>query len=439
MDFGPEALWSCLRRFDAPAAYRVAFSGGPDSTALLCALVALGDRVPSPVNAIHVDHRIHPGSTRWATHCQAVCTRLGVPLTSLVVSVDAQDPSGPEAAARRARYAALAACLAPGELVLTAHHRDDQVETVLLALLRGSGPEGLAGMPRWRPLGAGGLARPLLDVDRAALHAYAERCGVATVADPSNDSARLARGHLRQRVVPALAAYWSGHGEAVARSARLCAEAATILSEVGRADRARCAGPRTDTLSVAGLTALSLPRQRNALRIWLRERGLPTPSEAVLAELVRQVHASDDRQPRVTWPGGEVRRFAGSLYAMGPVRPLGVRGLMPWRLTKLLRLPNGWLEAVPVRGAGLRRHALSDCLEVGYRVGGERFQPRGSGGRQALSELFRRQQVPPWERDRRPLAYRDGRLLWVAGLGVAEGAGAAPGEPGWELRWRAQG
>ena len=184
----------------------VAFSGGPDSTALLHALATLPRE--RALRAVHVDHGLHPDSVRWAEHARTFCAGLEIPCTVCRVSVDTRAGLGIEGAAREARYAALAGQLQPGELLLTAHHRDDQVETVLLKLLRGAGPEGLGGMRVRRPLGAGELWRPLLDVPRAVLRDYVQAHALACLDDPANADPRLARYVLRHEILPRLAAHW---------------------------------------------------------------------------------------------------------------------------------------------------------------------------------------------------------------------------------------
>ncbi|HJT96837.1 MAG TPA: tRNA lysidine(34) synthetase TilS, partial [Rhodanobacteraceae bacterium] len=180
-----------------PGAVCVGYSGGLDSTVLLHALAASSAARARSLRALHVDHGLHADSAAWADHCRTFAATLAVPLDVVRVAVGTTRGQGLEAAARNARYAAFEAALAPGELVALAHHRDDQTETVLLKLLRGAGPEGLAGMRALRPLGPGHLWRPLLDVPRDALRDYAQMHGLAFLDDPSNADTRHARNFLR--------------------------------------------------------------------------------------------------------------------------------------------------------------------------------------------------------------------------------------------------
>src|SRR5580704_2983267 len=213
----------------------VAFSGGADSTALLAALVPL--REPRlRVRAVHVDHQLHPDSKLWSAHCRRVARDLGVPLRVRRVDAVARGGASPEAAARAARYAALATGLAAGEALLTAHHADDQLETVLLQLLRGAGVTGLAAMPALAPFAAGQLARPLLGIQGRALRAFVQRAGLPWLEDPSNQSEDFDRNYLRARVLPALVARWPAAAATVARGARHAAEAQWLLDELACAD-----------------------------------------------------------------------------------------------------------------------------------------------------------------------------------------------------------
>ena len=210
----------------------VGLSGGLDSTALLNLLVELREaRAIPPLGAIHINHQLHPDSNRWAERCAALCERLDVEFECRRVDVT-DSGEGPEASARAARYGVFESLLAPGELLLLAHHLDDQVETFFLRLMRGAGARGLAGMPETRVLGAGALARPLLPVARAELEAYARDCGLDWIEDSSNRDLALDRNFLRQRVLPLLEERWSGYRLSVARSMDALADAERALIEV---------------------------------------------------------------------------------------------------------------------------------------------------------------------------------------------------------------
>ena len=216
----------------------VALSGGLDSSVLLHAMAELARAQSFRLRAVHVDHGLQADSGAWAQACREACAAAGIPLQ--VISLRLQAPRGAslEAAAREARYAALAGELAPDERLLTAHHRDDQLETVLIQLLRGAGVAGLAAMPARARLGPGWQLRPLLDVDRAELRDFADRHGLTWCEDPMNEALRFDRGWLRARVLPAIRERWPSAATTVARSASHLAEASRLLDGLAAADAA---------------------------------------------------------------------------------------------------------------------------------------------------------------------------------------------------------
>ena len=207
----------------------VAYSGGPDSTALLHALAQLREARVRGLRAIHVDHGLHPRSADWAEHARQFCSVLEIECTVSRVQVQRDRGVGLEAAARQARYVAFESALRDGEWLLLGHHRDDQAETVLLKLLRGSGPEGMGGMRAMRPLGTGTLWRPLLSASRTMLRDYAQRHRLPVVDDPSNADTRLSRNYLRSEIMPRLLEHWPHAIDSIMHSAAHHRAAADVL------------------------------------------------------------------------------------------------------------------------------------------------------------------------------------------------------------------
>jgi tRNA(Ile)-lysidine synthase len=382
----------------------VAYSGGPDSTALLHALAA---RMPRPaLRALHIDHGLHAESGAWALHCRRFCESLEVPCDVVRVAVDLTRGEGVEAAARRARYAAFAASLRPGERLALAHHRDDQVETVLLKLLRGAGPEGLAGMRERRALGAGMLWRPLLDLPRAALLDHVAEYRLGVIHDPSNDDPRIARAYLRATIVPALTARWPQAATSIAHGARLCQEAADTLREAWM-DALLRLGDEHDTLDASGWLALPPAWRAPLLEHWLHEAGLSAPTTAQREALERQVReAAAERLPLVAWGGTEVRVWKGRLWAMPRRGDFDSGWSSSWH-GEPLALPGGGMLS-------LSHGRLARAVTVRYRRGGETLRPHGDKHTRELRDLFQQAAIPPWERPRIPLVETDGRLVAVA-------------------------
>ncbi|MFV1972330.1 MAG: tRNA lysidine(34) synthetase TilS [Thiohalobacterales bacterium] len=440
--FSPDSLKQHLHSLPAVPHYWVAYSGGLDSHALLHAIAALRDTLPGDLGAVHVNHGLQAVAADWAAHCETVCRQLEVPLVGLTVDARPGAGDSPEAAARTARYAALECWLPAGHGLLTAQHRDDQAETLLLQLLRGSGVKGLAAMPAVAELGAGLLLRPLLDVSRRDLRAYAGQQRLHWVEDPSNMDTGLDRNYLRQHIVPELRQRWPAVAQTLARSAQHCAEAVRILEQVAAADVAELAGPAGDTLALDGLQALTPERRRNALRFWLQQRCGALPSTAVLSRILHDIPESrPDASPCVRWGGVEVRRYRNRLYLLrqAPVRDPDRR--LAWSLSDSLELPaaGGTLHASRALGQGLRAAAISGPVEVAFRQGGERCRPAGRHQHHSLKKLFQECGVPPWERPGIPLIYVNNELAAVAGFWVCEPFCAAPGEPGFAIEWNRPG
>lgn len=419
----------------APARLTVAFSGGLDSTVLLAALARLGGSVP--VRAAHVDHGIHADSTRWEAHCAVVAAALGVEFTAVRVSVDAASGLGLEAAARDARYRALAGLMVPGEWLLTAHHGDDQLETLLLRLLRGTGVRGLRGIIPFGAFGPGFLARPLLAFTRAELEAQARAWELDWLEDPANRELRHDRSYLRARVVPALVERWPAAARHAQRLAAQMAEAEELLGALAAEDALGLAAPCC--LPRARLLALAPARQRNLLRHLLRSVGLPTPSASKIEELRGALlTARAEAQPLVRWPGGEGRVYRGSLYLAEPLPAASpgdtagvVRTGQPWSG------PEGRVALVPADdGVGVPQSWVDAGLTLKFRAGGERFRPRGRRHHYSLKHLFQERGILPWMRSRVPLLFRDGALVAVGDEWLTADADTVmPAEPRWRVVW----
>jgi len=418
--------------------YRVALSGGADSVALLHAFGQLRETLaPAQLSAVHVHHGLHPAADGWELRCRRLCADLGVALDVLRVDARAVPGESPEAAARRARYGAMADLLGAGEALCTAHHRSDQAETLLLQLMRGAGPAGLAAMPAFAPFGKGWLARPLLDETPQALRDYLARHAVQWVEDPANSDGRFDRNYLRHEILPRLEARWPGVQRTLARAADHQADSAAIAEALAGLDLAAARGPLSGTLSVAALEQLPGARARNVLRAWVSEQGLPVAGAAhVRCILTELVTARGDATPLVSWPGAQVRRHRGALHASTPMPPHDASRVIRWTPGDALALGHGQLEATAAEGRGLSVERCAGArVEVRFRQGGERFRPAGRGHSAPLKKLLQSTGVPPWLRDRIPLIYVDGELAAVAGLWVGEAHVVREGRPGWLLHW----
>lgn len=424
MSFSPAALLASIRaRMPAQASGElcVAFSGGLDSTVLLAALArAARTTTDVRVRAIHIDHQLQPQSGDWARHCREIGRELGIEVESRRVDVVPEPDEGLEASARLVRYDALAEMMRAAETLVTGHHADDQLETMLLAVMRGSGVRGLASMPGCQPFGRGWLVRPLLDWTRAELDRWARQERLRWIEDPSNDDHQYSRNLVRAQVLPVLRERWPAAARSAARSAAHLAESARLLDELAALDLATaCVG---ECLDVAALEALSAARRRNVLRFWIRQRGGRPPSTRKLLALERDMFAAaPDRVPMVEWQGFVVRRFRGLLYADRASTTPAPEAL-DWDRRSPIALPGGLgsLRMHPGGRSGLSLTALPAVLRIDFRRGGELLRPAGHAHRHRLKELLRSADILPWWRSRLPLVWAGEQLAAVGDLWIAE-------------------
>jgi tRNA(Ile)-lysidine synthase len=412
----------------------VAYSGGVDSHVLLHQLAALSvDANTPPVLAIHINHGLQVTASHWQQHCEFVCDNLNVDCTSMAVNVAGK--GGPEQSARDARYGAFEQFLQAGDVLFQGHHLDDQAETVLMRLLNGSGPKGLAGIPAQRIIGSATLARPLLQYTKADILDYAQQQQLDWVEDTSNDDKRYDRNFLRNEILPQLQQRWPGVKRNLSRSALLCANLSEEISSLAAADLAACDYHSTDaSLCVDGLLALSLNRRLSVLRqLALSLQQLP-PSLAVLEQVNKALTADSQAHPLIQCGDAEFRITAGRLLIMPILPAVDASSVYQWNGQSVLALGGlGFLEAVSSSGRGLR---CFDRAEVKYRQGGERCKPAGRKHSQTLKKLLQEYSVKPWLRDRVPLIYIDDQLAAVGDYWVCDDFISPQGEPGLELIWR---
>ncbi|AIF49059.1 tRNA(Ile)-lysidine synthetase [Dyella japonica A8] len=424
-----ETLSRALRE-QPQGALCVAYSGGPDSTALLHALAQLPEAHARGLRALHVDHRLHPDSHAWAEHCRQLAQEWGVACLVLRVDVDHARGYGLEAAARDARYRAFAASLQKGERLLLAHHRDDQAETVLLKLLRGAGPEGLGGMRQTRRLGDGVLWRPLIDTPRDVLRRYVEQHQLPTIDDPSNNDARLSRNFLRHDILPRLGQHWPQAVDSIVHSASLHRAASEALAHQWRAEQARLLDTANGSLEASGWLALSPALRHPLLDDWLHSRGLPAPTTAQREQIERQCVARDGQLPCIRWPGAEVHVWKGRLWALPPQPVIDPQWQAIWQ-GEPLALPDGGSLMLdpPAR--------LATPLIVRLRRGGEHLRPAGDPHTRELRDLFQQSGMPPWRRSACPLFFAEGELVGVGDRWFSAQGMALLGEarPRWQPAW----
>ena len=447
MSFGAASLQAVLDEHVPAAATGlvVAVSGGADSACLLAAMAQLAapthGNAPRtagglPIRAVHVDHGLQPAAAALREASAALCARLRIPLTVVPVAVETGRGVSIEAAARDARYLGLASNLRPGECLLTAHHAQDQAETLLLQLLRGAGLPGLSAMPVCRALGDGWHLRPLLGVAQRDLREFGEAHAIAAADDPMNRDPRFDRAYLRSQIWPPLERRWPGAATVLSRTARHLAEARQLLDQAAAEQVGRLRDG--DALSVAGLRALHPLEQINAVRQWLCAADVIPPPTPRLTEALRQVFAAgSDRLPAIKWGQYALRRYRGRLFITNsPVPSLGAR--REWPVVDATRLDLGpglgVLHWAPQLG-GLDASRLPRTLSVRRRRGGETLKVGPRAKTQSVQHLCQCAGVLPWMRDALPFIYAGEALIAVGDRWQDARWRVAEGAPGFACLW----
>lgn len=429
----PSDLLAARLEHAPPGPLAVAFSGGGDSTALLDALAALPSARARGLRALHVDHGLHPDAAAWACHAEALARGLGVTFVLLRVDVPRDSGLGLEAAARQARYGALAAAMRDGELLCTAHHRRDQAETFLMRALRASGPDGLGAMRGLRRLGPGWLWRPWLDVPPDAIEAYRVARRLPAIEDPANADPRHDRSWLRAELLPRLRPRWPEAEAALATSATHCAQAADMMRAQDMDRLARLRGLDPSTLSATGLATLLPATRARVLRAWLGSLGLPPLPGPAHDRVDRElIGCRWDAEPSFAWHGARLQRWRDLLHASWQPAPLDSVA-QAWDGTAPLALPCGGTLALV---GPLSPRPFDPPLTLGSRRGGERIQLPARAHASRLKERLQAMGIPPWERERLPLLFAsDGALEAAGDLLVSSRLALALADREARLRW----
>ena len=402
----------------------VAYSGGVDSTVLLHLVKGLSEELHFKLLAVHINHRLDPKADDWVAHCRNQAKCLGVAYQALEIQVPHKHRQGIEAAAREMRYQALQSIMGAHDLLLTAHHCNDQSETVLLRLLRGSGPTGLKAIQEYRSLSEGALGRPLLSIPRSDILRYAQDKRLDWLEDPSNEDLKYARNYLRHRVIPRLEKHWPMWHETVARASVHQATADAIIGSEAQRYLHRCLLPNSSNLLLRVFVTLSSAHQHLVLRAWCKLNHIPTLDMQQLARLCDAISAHIYKRNAsgsgIIYARSDIGIgvYHGTLCAIKPLRSISISPL-EWHRGKDCEIPQLNLK---LRRTELMRQApalFNQALIVDFRRGGERCACRDSSKQtfhKSLKKIFQEHRIPAWQRDRTPLIYDQGRLRLIWGI-----------------------
>lgn len=412
--------------------YWIAYSGGLDSHVLLALCAEIRKTEPLKLRAIHINHNLSSNAQSWSEHCERICKQYKIDYVEHAVQIDLASGDSLEEEAREKRYEVFASCLRDGDLLLTAHHQDDQAETVLLQLLRGAGLKGLAAMPDIKTFARGFHARPLLGFTRADLRQYANTHQLKWVDDESNHNIKLSRNFIRHEVMPLLQHRWPGAVNTISRSATHCAEAQTLLETFSKEIYDGVKGSCENTLSVEKLLFLEEAKQRLVLRTWINKLGFPLPNHKKIEAIRNDVLTANwDRTPCVMWDEVELRRYRDDLHLMRAMSYYDVNAKFTWNLQQPLSIPGiGVLRAKKTKDSGLR--ADLENISIRFRQGGE-WVNVPNRGHHTLKNLMQEWSVPPWLRERIPLILIEEKCIGAIGYFLDPDYAAENGKEGWEL------
>lgn len=409
----------------------VAFSGGLDSSVLLHLLSQLTPSVSQQVTLLHVNHRLQSCADDWLQHCRQVADHYQVNFHPLTVEHAYQQGESVEQQARDFRYALFKPFIKQDCLLLTAHHADDQAETMLLQLLRGAGIKGLAAMPMLKPFSDGLHARPLLSFTRQQLADYAKQHQLLFIDDPSNDDLRFDRNYLRHRVLPLIGERWPSYQKTINRSAKHCADVQDWIDQVSEKNSVEQPSlPATLPLSV--FDSLSATAANYQLRAWLQQLNVALPPQHKLQQIFSELMAAkDDANPIIAWQDVQMRRYQQHLYCLNTLPELDADWYADWDCRSVLRLPAqlGELHAM-----GHLPHGVH--CRIAFRQGGELCFLANKTHHQSLKKLMQDWQIPPWLRSRIPLVYLNQQLAAVIGYAIMQPYHAGSETQSLKIIWR---
>ena len=414
----------------------VSLSGGVDSIVLLHALNTVLDKDFS-IRAIHINHNLYEGSQSWADFCQKTCDQIQIQIDIHSVKVNTTEGFGIEAAARKARYHKLQESIQEGEWLMTAHHQDDQLETILLRMARGTGVEGLQGIQKQFNFGRGNILRPLLDASKSEILGYAREKKLDWVEDTSNQETYFDRNFLRMKVIPTLKERWPAFSSSVSRLSNISAQTSTLLQELAEQDLGF--DYPVKNLDLEKLKNKSIGRVINIIRFLILKNEMSVPSMKVLNSGVNILLNPKSVNPSMVWDNYCIKRYLDKLYFMqlSELQPKQGNQLMNWSIDETLKLDeNGsTLMAVMVKGQGLSLKKCNKNLDVQFRQGGESIRPVGHKITKKLKKLFQENHILPWVRDKIPLLYKKNELIGVGDLWFNQNYVASKEEEGFIVNW----
>ena len=434
----PEHLLSQLKKLPADCdKFWLACSGGLDSSVLLHLFYSIKNDIKNSVEVVYVDHALNESSQSWGEFCLEQCHTYGFPLRTMKIEGSCPKGTSIEAWAREKRYELIAEKMQQKDVLFTAHHQNDQIETFFLQVFRGAGPRGLACMPFIKHFISGFHVRPLLDIKRTELEDYANKQSLKWCDDKSNEDVAFDRNYLRHKVIPDISTRWPAYGNSICRLVEHQKEYKLLLDEIAEQDLERALHNNMNTLRLNVVQALSKERQKNLVFFWLDKLQLASPSYKHIDEILNELINKDtNKSPCVNWQDVEVRRFKNLLYASKTLKENDIKQEFVWDLREPIQIFDETLMASSTIGTGISKAVLKNAeLRIRYRQGGERIEPENASHSKSVKKLFQERNVLPWFRNSVPLIYINDELAMIPGLCIDKKYRAAKDESSWQITW----
>ena len=424
-----------LTGYKKPKIISVALSGGCDSMVLLHAINELRDELNIIVKAIHIHHGISPNADKWESFCRSECEKVKAIFSVKKINIHREKHLGVEGAARKLRYEALDE-LRDGVLA-TAHHQNDQAETLFLQLIRGSGLKGLASMPHYHK--RRDIWKPLLNVNRKTIKEYAELNNVLFIEDESNLDMHYDRNFLRHEIFPILSERFPHLVKTLTRSVEHIAEGFNLTETIAKEDAKSFFSDDHSRLSLSIIKELPKDRIINLIRWWLDKNFLKMPTKKTIDELYHQIiNIKKDSSLSIKISESiTVRAFQDELWLVKDDSSFEPYEII-WRGEEKISLPDqSQLFFHRVKGAGfsISNQGVS-VLRIQNRLGGERFKPNLNQPSRTLKYLLQKSMIPPWQRNKIPLIFSEDQLVAVPNFGVHYDFQTKPEEDGFDVEWQ---
>ncbi len=432
-----DSFLSSLNQFSNSNKFWVACSGGLDSSVLLHLFSINKNKIKQDIEVLYVNHGLQEEAGDWGLFCKKLCQQYDIAYTQLEIKENYPKGVSVEAWAREKRYSLIENLMGDHDVLFTAHHLDDQVETFFLQALRGAGPRGLASMPIVKNYSNALHARPLLNYSRENLKEYAEENKLDWHEDKSNMDYRYDRNYLRHRVMPVIEDKWPSYRQTISRLISHQKESKKILDEIACADLEQALHNNIMCLNLNYINELSIERQKNLIFFWLNELSLDSPGSINIEQVISNIiYSNTEKAPCVNWKNTEIRRYKNMLYASKKIEKHDVDAEYYWKPERVLNILDETLIAKSRCGKGISKTKTNGAdFVVRYRHGGEKIQPDYLSHSKTVKQLFQEKAVLPWLRDRIPLVYINGKLAVIPGFCIDESFSADEDEQSWDICW----